>query len=215
MSLRFLILDDHEMILNGMQNLLEQEYPDSIITAVQTSEEALNEFKSSLPDLFVADLCIPSKAGDIAETSTGILLLEDILASYPNLNILVQSTFVKSLVRIKMEIYNHNGGFVILDKSTSSKEALTKVDWALKGLLYIPQELRSGLEIKPEWLEILSLAFKEGLQDKAIAERMKVSVRTIRVYWTRIQDALEVYPEPHINMRIQTEKRARETGLID
>jgi DNA-binding NarL/FixJ family response regulator len=55
--------------------------------------------------------------------------------------------------------------------------------------------MRNGLEVKPEWLEVLNLAFRDGLQDKAIAESMHVSERTVRHYWTKVQDALEVYPE--------------------
>jgi DNA-binding NarL/FixJ family response regulator len=61
----------------------------------------------------------------------------------------------------------------------------------------------------------LRLAFKEGLQDKAIAEEINVAERTVRHYWTKVQDALEVYPEAGKNIRIQTEIRAREEGLID
>ncbi|MEQ9368779.1 MAG: hypothetical protein RIG63_07050 [Coleofasciculus chthonoplastes F3-SA18-01] len=62
---------------------------------------------------------------------------------------------------------------------------------------------------------VIDLAFQEGLQDKAVAEKMEVSERTVRHYWTKIQDVLNVYPEPGKNMRIQTERRAREEGFID
>jgi DNA-binding NarL/FixJ family response regulator len=61
----------------------------------------------------------------------------------------------------------------------------------------------------------LKLAFQKGLQDKAIADRMNVSERSVRHYWTKIQDALQVYPDEGTNIRIQTEIRAREEGLID
>ena len=75
--------------------------------------------------------------------------------------------------------------------------------------------MRTGIEVKPEWLEVLKLAFKDGLQDKAIAEQMNVSERTVRHYWTKIQDVLEVYPDEGKNVRIQTEIYARQVGLID
>ena len=81
------------------------------------------------------------------------------------------------------------------------------------------KDIKVGLELKPEWLEVLSLAFEEGLQDKVIAEKMHLHERTIRAYWTKIQDALNVYPdncrEEGKNMRIQTEILARKEGLID
>ena len=49
--------------------------------------------------------------------------------------------------------------------------------------------------MKPEWLQVLQLAFQESLQDKAIAERMNVGERTVRHYWSKIQDVLDVYPD--------------------
>lgn len=44
---------------------------------------------------------------------------------------------------------------------------------------------------------------------------MCIGERTVRNYWTKIQDALEIYPEDERNLRLQTEKKAREIGLID
>ena len=61
----------------------------------------------------------------------------------------------------------------------------------------------------------LTLAFEEGLQDKAIAESMSISERMVRHYWSKLQDALNIYPEEGKNIRIQTEMRARAEGLID
>jgi DNA-binding NarL/FixJ family response regulator len=62
---------------------------------------------------------------------------------------------------------------------------------------------------------MLKLAFGQGLQDKAIAEQMNISERTVRHYWTKIQDVLGVYPDEGINIRVQTGIRARQEGLID
>jgi len=62
---------------------------------------------------------------------------------------------------------------------------------------------------------LLRLAFEEGLQDKAIAQKMNIAERTVRHYWTKLQDVLEIYPEDSKNLRILTLKRAREEGLID
>jgi DNA-binding NarL/FixJ family response regulator len=92
---------------------------------------------------------------------------------------------------------------------------LAKVDWSLNGVNCTPKEMRTGLELKEEWLTLLELAFNESLKDKEIANRMSIAERTVRHYWTKIQDLLEVYPEEDKNMRIQTESRARELGLID
>jgi DNA-binding NarL/FixJ family response regulator len=44
---------------------------------------------------------------------------------------------------------------------------------------------------------------------------MNLSLRTVRHYWTKVQDVLGIYPEDGKSLRIQTEKRAREEGFID
>jgi DNA-binding NarL/FixJ family response regulator len=213
--LKIIVLDDHELVLDGTVTALKRQYPDAQILTVQTAADGRKLIEQNQPDLVVVDLSIPDQTGGTSRTETGIKLLRDLMQHYPILNIVVQSANAKSLVRLKPVINAHEGGFTIADKSLSMQEMLTKVDWALQGLVYTPREMRTGLEIKPEWLEVLRLAFQEGLQDKAIASQMKVAERTVRHYWTQAQDALGVYPDEGKNIRIQTEMRAREEGLID
>jgi DNA-binding NarL/FixJ family response regulator len=211
----FLVVDDHEMVLGGTATVLQRQYPEAKVLTTQTAAEALQWVNSQTPDLVVVDLAMPETAGDAPRTDTGIQLLNQLMEQYPSLNIVVQSAHIRALVRLKFAISAHEGGFTVADKSLSMQEMLTKVDWALQGLIYTPREMRSGLEMRPEWLEVLKLAFQKGLQDKAIAERINVSERSVRHYWTKIQDALQVYPDEGVNIRIQTEIRAREAGLID
>jgi len=214
-KLTFLIIDDHELVLGATRSALEQAYPDAHLVTAQSLQDAMRCVKMYQPNLAVVDLSIPNETGEMAQINVGIQLLKQLMQQYPTLNIVVQSAHVKTLVRLKPIINEHEGGFTIADKSLPMKEMLTKVDWALQGLIYTPRDMRNGLEVKPEWLEVLHLAFQEGLQDKAIAERMNVSERTVRHYWTKIQDVLEVYPDEGKNVRIQTEIHARQAGLID
>ncbi len=196
-------------------NTLKQHYPEAEISQAKTAQEALNLVAQQKMDLVVVDLSMPEKSGQLAKVDAGIELLKKLMEQYPTLNIVVQSAYPRSLIRLKPTINIHEGGFTVADKSLPMNEMLTKLDWALQGLNYTPKEMRSGLELKPEWLEMLQLAFQEGLTDKAIAEKMRIAERTVRHYWTKIQDALSVYPEVSKNLRIQTENRAREEGLID
>lgn len=212
---QLLVVDDHDAVLSGTVSALKQDYPEADIRTVRTAAEAIASLTTVLPALLVMDLSIPQRAGEPSQVETGISLLRSLMQQYPDLNIVVQSAHVKSLVRLKPAIDSHRGGFTIVDKSLPLKEMLIKVDWAMQGLIYTPRDMRTGLEVKPEWLQVLQLAFIEGLQDKAIAEQMNVSERTVRHYWTKVQDALGVYPDAGKNIRIQTEIRAREEGLID
>ncbi|MEM9216548.1 MAG: response regulator transcription factor [Cyanobacteria bacterium P01_F01_bin.150] len=215
MARTFVVIDDHEAVLSGTVAVLQKEYPDAQIITASGAKEAEEQIAGANPDAVVMDLSIPHTPKDSAQTETGLQLLRMLMEIYPTLNIVVQSAHVRSLVRIKPLMDLHEGGLTIADKGLPLKEMLKKVDWALQGLMYTPREMRVGLAIKPEWLKVLMLAFQDGLQDKAIAEKMNISERTVRHYWTKVQDALDVYPESGKNIRIQTEIRAREEGLID
>lgn len=215
--LQILVIDDHESVLAGTVNVLNMHYPDANFITALNAQDALQKITASQPDIIVMDLSIPSDQGMTARPDTGVQLLRTLMKNYPNLNIVVQSANVRTLVRVRPDIDSHKGGFTVADKSLSTQEMLTRVDWALQGLTHTKdiKGIHSVLEVKPEWLRVLTLAFEEGLQDKAIAERMCISERMVRHYWSKLQDALNVYPEEGKNIRIQTEMRAREEGLID
>lgn len=212
---KILVVDDHELILNGTLDLLKQHYPQAEILTAKTTHQTLQQVKAFQPDLVIMDLSLPATATDTAEINQGIKSLGLLIKNYAHLNFVVQSSYVKALVRIKPDIDSHEGGFTVADKGLSSQEMLQRIDLALKGVTHTKDLKMPQGEIKPEWLELLNLAFGEGLEDKVIAERLQVSPRTVRHYWTKVQDVLGVYLEDGKSLRIQTEKRAREEGFID
>ena len=211
---KILIVDDHRLLLNGTISLVSERFRDAQIFSAQTVQEALIEVAEHSPDLAIADLSIPQKSGKTAQIEHGLGLLTQLMQDYPQLNLMVQSSNIKALVRLIPEIDSHQGGFTIADKSETVETFLTRMEWAMQGLTHT-KDLQSDLEVKPEWLEVLRLAFEEGLQDKAIAQSMYKSERMVRHYWSKIQDALGIYPEPGKNVRALTQIRAREQGLLD
>jgi DNA-binding NarL/FixJ family response regulator len=215
-KLKILVVDDHELILSGTIDLLRRHYPQAEILTAKTTQNALHQVeKLQSDDLVIMDLSVPEIAGETAETNIGIQTIQTLMKNYPNLNLVVQSSYVKALVRIKADIDAHEGGFTVADKGLSSQDMLSRIDLALKGVTHTKDLKMPPGEVKPEWLTVLNLAFEEGLEDKVIAERMQIALRTVRHYWTKIQDVLGVYPEDGKSLRIQTEKRAREEGFID
>jgi DNA-binding NarL/FixJ family response regulator len=213
-QLDILIVDDHRLLLNGTISLVGDRFPNAQIRSCQTVQDALTQVRKHLPDLAIVDLSLPERLGTTAHIEHGLDLLKLLMQDYPQLNQMVQSSNVKALVRIMPEIDNHQGGFTIADKSLPIDTFLTRMEWAMQGLTHT-KDLQTDLEVKPEWLEVMRLAFEEGLQDKAIAQTMHKSERMIRHYWSKIQDALSIYPEEGKNMRAQTQIRARKIGLID
>lgn len=211
----FLVVDDHALVLGGTLGILEQQYPEAEIFTASTAQEALRQVEQTHPDLVIVDLVMPDMIGEVAQANSGLQLLKLLMEQYPRLNLVVQSAHVRTLIWLKPAIDNHQGGFTVVDKSQPVKDMLTMVDWALRERTYTPKEIRNGVQLKPAWMQVLQLAFQEGLQDAAIAKRMTVSERTVQYYWTKIRDVLEVYPDDNKNLRIQTELRAREEGLLD
>ena len=215
--LKFIVIDDHESVLNGTVEILRKNYPSAEFNPATNASYAFEQVINYQPDLVVMDLSIPEKPKTTAKVDTGIQLLKVLMKNYSHLNLVIQSAHVKTLIRIRPYIDNHKGGFTVADKSLPTQEMLTRVDWALQGLTHTKdiKGIHSGLEVKPEWLKVLNLAFEEGLQDKVIAKNMCISERMVRHYWSKLQDALNIYPEEGKNIRIQTEMRARAEGLID
>ena len=215
--LKFIVIDDHESVLNGTVEILRKNYPSAEFNPATNASYAFEQVINYQPDLVVMDLSIPEKPETTAKVDTGIQLLKVLMKNYSHFNLVIQSAHVKTLIRIRPYIDNHKGGFTVADKSLPTQEMLTRVDWALQGLTHTKdiKGIHSGLEVKPEWLKVLNLAFEEGLQDKVIAKNMCISERMVRHYWSKLQDALNIYPEEGKNIRIQTEMRARAEGLID
>ncbi|MEG3836753.1 response regulator transcription factor [Microcoleus sp. Z1_C3] len=211
----FLVVDDHAMVLGGTLNILKQEYPEAEILTASTAQAAIEQIAQRTPDLVIVDLVMPETIGETAQANSGLQLLKTLMDKYPSLNIVVQSAHVRTLVWLKPSIDNHMGGFTVVDKSHPIKDLLAMVDWALHERISTPREIRNGLQLKPAWMQVLQFAFHESLQDTAIAKRMNVSERTVQCYWSKIRDVLDVHTENDKNLRIQTEVRAREQGLID
>ncbi|YAF97044.1 MAG: DNA-binding response regulator [Nodularia sp. CChRGM 3473] len=220
-SPQVVLVDSYDVYLTGTIKLLKSQYPNMKIISAQTADAAFNQISNSQPNLIIMDIFLSKKLGLKARTFTGIEFLQQIMHKYPNLNILIQSTYIKRLVQIKSAISIHQGGFVIADKSLTAKEMLSRVDGALKGFTHIKEitDIYSEFNFKPEILKLLSLAFDEGLQDKAIAAHICVSERMVRHYWDQLQAALgidcEEVKNQGKNIRIVTKIRAREAGLID
>lgn len=220
-SPKILLVDSYEIFLSGTVKILRSYYPDAKIYAATTVEAALDRIGTIKPELIITDVCIAQNIGGAIQINNGMQLLKKLLANYPKINILVQSTYINTLVRIKSEIDKHPSGFVVADKCLSTQETLNRVNWALQGLTHTRdiKAINSGLELKPEWLRLLNLAFEEGLQDKAIAAHICVSERMVRHYWFKLQEVLNMNVDElrnqGKNLRVITHIRAREEGFID
>lgn len=211
----FLVVDDHEAVLEGTVPALKKAYPTAEIVTAQDINTATTQITYHRPGLVILDLSLPEQPYAPASAEVGLRFLKGLMGSTPAPNILVMSTNITPLIQLKPSINAYEGGFAAMDKALPIREMLRLVDMALRGSIYLPREIRARPEFDRRWLDVLHLKFNEGLTDKAIAERMQVSDRTIRNYWVRLQDALDVYEEPDKDIRIQIEIAARKLGLLN
>lgn len=219
-DVRFLIVDDHELILNATANVLEKNFPNAEILTAATAKSTYAKVHKFSPSLVLLDLSIPVMENCSSKTGIGLALLERLMDKYENLSFTILSSYTQRLITIINRIENHAGGFTIVDKTLSTSEMITRIQWSLQGITHTKdlKSFRSGIELRPEWFRVLKLAFEKGLQDKAIAEEMSISIRTVRLYFNKLQDALGIYPEDYggqINLRTQTGIEARKMGLIE
>jgi DNA-binding NarL/FixJ family response regulator len=213
-KLKIVIIDDHELILQGTISAIQSYFVAPEIYTAKYATEGFSLVQEVAPDLLLMDLSMPQILGGTAHTEHGLQLLQYVMEHYPALNITVQSSFLKAIVRLVPEIENHEGGFTIADKSSSIETLLKRLDWSIQGVHYT-QDIQIDLQVRPEWIEVLKLAFEEGLQDKMIAQTMNRSERMIGHYWSKIRDVLGIYPETDKNMRALTYIEAKKVGLID
>jgi DNA-binding NarL/FixJ family response regulator len=219
--MNILIIDDHPLMLSSIKSLVQTQFPIAEIIIVSTADAAGEELKfaNRSLQLAIADLSIPKAEQELAKSENGLELLREMMRLYPDLNLMVYSSNIKVLVQLKHQIDNHQGGFTIADKILEAAEVQRRMQYAADGITFT-KEIRKGLELKPEWLSTLQLA-DAGLQDKAISEKINVTERAVRHYWTKLQDALEIYgkndvkSDDRMNLRVLTLKKAREVGLID
>jgi len=212
---QFLVIDDHEAILAGTVPPLQQRYPNASIATAKDLQSARREIALHPPNLVIVDLSLPEAPQGHATAEVGMQLLDSLIASALSPNIMVLSTNVKPLVRLKPLINSYGGGFVAMDKSFPIEEMLRSVELALRGSTHLPPELRKRPEFDRKWLKLLTLKYREGRSDKAIAKEMGISDRTVRNYWVRIQDALGVHENPDEDLRIQIQIAAKQAGLIN
>lgn len=213
---RFLVIDDHEAVLEGTVPAFKDQYPTVEILTAQDRRMAQHLIEQFHPILIVIDLSLPESLSAAANPEIGIQLIETLMryerAQKPN--ILVLSTNIKPLVRLTPLINVYEGGFAAMDKSRPIREMLKLADLSLRGSISLPPEVRSRPEFDRKWLEVLTLKFQQGLSDRAIRERMGIGERTLRNYWIRIQDALGILDDPDMDVRVQIELAARKAGLI-
>ena len=192
MPISVFIVDDHTMVVAGLQSLLENLDNIQVAGAVPNAFETIAFLKNNKVDVILLDINLP----DIS----GIDLCKKITNEFPAIKILGISTFSeRSYISRMIE----NGALGYLIKSASREEIAEAIETVMKGKMYVSvsmEHLMRPLSLTPpntlpaitkREKEILSL-IAEGLTNNQIAEKLFISPLTVDSHRKNLLTKLQV-----------------------
>jgi len=194
---RFLIVDDHPLFREALENAIRWAAPDADIVEATSIDEALAVLESNAIDLTFLDLAMPG--------TTGLSGLIRIRKAFPRSPIVVVSAHQDSQIVASVLSLGVSG---YIPKSTSKQELAHSIGEVLKGAVYLPscyrgiaagqrskapaQEILKRLhQLTPQQLKVLDL-IRRGLQNKQIAYELNIRETTVKVHVSEILRKLNV-----------------------
>lgn len=188
----FLIVDDHTILRNGLVRLLKAAFPDVMMGEAGEGNEALRLLQDQAWDVMILDIGLPGRSG--------LEVLQEAQRIRPELPVLILTGLADDAVAIRVF---EAGAMGYLSKSCSGEDLTAAVSKLLEGGRYLTasiaeklvanlnqqnlknRESASTLQLKGRMFDVM-LRLGQGDTVKAIAEDMKLSIKTISTYRTRI-----------------------------
>ena len=192
--MRFLIVDDHPALREGVGAILRQTADGAEVLHADNGASALATI-ARRPDINVVflDLMLPGQGG--------LAVLEELGALYPGLPVIMLSSS-EDPTDVRRALAQGALGYV--PKSASSATLLAALQLVLAGEIYVPpfvvQETsghepvaagEDGAALTERQIEVLKLIDAE-MTNKQIAHRLIVSEKTVKAHVTAIFRALRV-----------------------
>ena len=197
MPLRVVLVDDHEVVRNGINALLEETPDVSVVGEAGTVKDAIARVEWARPDVVIMDVRLPD--------GSGIEATREIRAKLPNTQVLMLTTFADDEA-LFASIMAGAAGYVLKQiKGADLVRAVMTVgrgesllDPAVtKGVL---DRLRKGKHLmKDERLARLSAQeerilemIADGKTNNEIGQKLHLAEKTVKNYVTSILSKLEV-----------------------
>lgn len=179
-TFRILLVDDHQMLIDGLARILEGEANIGEVLKVNSGADALRVLQSQTIDLLVSDMEMPNM--------NGLELVTKAKEMRPSLKVLIISMYGdKQLIQKMMKL--GADGYVL--KSSSEEEIILAVAQILMGRKYFSSDISQTLisenqanlapgshHLSEREVEVLQL-IAEGHSTKAIARDLHISNRTV------------------------------------
>jgi DNA-binding NarL/FixJ family response regulator len=184
-----LLADDHALVRRGFRRILEDDDEIAVVGEAANGDEAIALAKSLKPSVIVMDVAMPG--------TNGLAATKKILADNPGVAVLMLSMHSEETL-VRQSLDTGARGYILknaldLDLAGAVKKVAageTVVDPTVNKPPSLKGERTHGLT--PRELEVLQLICS-GMSNKAIAEKLALSVNTVAVHRANIMNALGLH----------------------
>jgi serine/threonine-protein kinase len=205
--MRVVVADDAMLTREGIVHVLSQAGVD-VVAQAGDAEGLLRAVDAHHPEVAIVDIRMPPGHSD-----EGIAAADEIHARHPDVAVLVLSQYVEPAYALRV-IEDHPVGTgyllkeriydaaVLVDALRRLTEGETVVDPTIVARMFGRKRRDDPLmELTPRELETLALV-AEGLSNRAIAERLVVTERTVEAHITQIFGKLGLEGSPDSHRRV-------------
>ena len=212
-EVRVALVDDHDLLRRGIKTMLESESDITVVGEASDGTRALELVEETMPDVVLIDVVMPNK--------DGIEATREIKDAFPNVDVVVLSghdehQFLFDALKAGASGY--------LLKTADLEEVVTTVKAVADGGGKLDPPLASQMlsefqdvqrkeaaemyqPLTPREREILKL-MSEGLPNKTIAGRLRISERTVTTH------VANIYSKLHVNNRVSAIQEAMRRRIL-
>ena len=190
-----LLVDDHPLVRESLANLINNQPGLKVCAEASSVEEALDQLSLKTPNIAIIDLSLRDRSG--------LELIDVIRKAYPQVAMIVLSMheekhYAERVIRAGARGY--------ITKREGTKEIINAIHKVMQGGLALsPQTTvlfgRKYLQDKPAASRLETLSNRElevfrllgqGLDTRAIATRLDLSIKTVQSYCARMKEKLDL-----------------------
>ena len=190
-QINILMVDDHQMFIDGIKSLLRKEQKFKITAEALSGKSALEILKSQKVELIITDISMPEMSG--------IELTKKVKEKYPQIKVLVL-TMHNTIEIAEAVMMSEAEGYVL--KNTGKTELINALETIWNGSTFYSTEVLNTLmqtirkeknddiktiELSERELEVLKLICEENSSEQ-IAKKLFISRRTVDTHRIHIYE---------------------------